>query len=150
MQHPNAPKRVVLRFDVKHELEEAAINKRFFALFGSVDDDFYSHLVSPNESAKMHIVLDLHCKTSPVVNIDAIAYEVFKVKKNDELYVVPSLAAIITKRQVSDFEKLNSTACEVARSRCNALSWGTDRRQPEELDGDRLAHIGHSPSKLVS
>ncbi|KAF2180751.1 hypothetical protein K469DRAFT_672170 [Zopfia rhizophila CBS 207.26] len=135
MRRTNTPKRIVLRFDVEYELEEAAINERFFALFSPKPvHDFYSHLIPPNESSKMHIVLDLHCKINPVVNIHAIAYEVFKVEKSDEF----------------DFEKLNSAACEVARLRCNALSWGTDRRYPEELDGDRLAHIGHSPSRLVS
>lgn len=93
MQHTTAPKRIVLRFNVRHELEEAAINERFFAWFGpEPGDDFYSHLIAPNYSNKMHIVLDLHCKTSPVVDIHAIAYEVFMVTKKGELYAVLCLA----------------------------------------------------------
>jgi hypothetical protein len=63
MQSTNAPKRVVLRFHVQHELEEAAINERIFALFSPKPiDDFYSHLMAPNESSNMHIVLDLIVK----------------------------------------------------------------------------------------
>ncbi|KAF1958625.1 hypothetical protein CC80DRAFT_387866, partial [Byssothecium circinans] len=105
------PKRIVLRFHVKHELEEAAINERFFKLYApEIVDDYYSHLMAPNESCMTHIVLDLGCKTNPVVDIRAIAYEVYKVKRKDEF----------------DFEKLNSAACKLARSRCKTLNWGTD------------------------
>ncbi len=87
MEGTKVPKRVVLRFSVKYELEEAAINERFFALFGPKPvDDFYSHLMASN-SSKMHIVLDIHCKSSPLVDLQTIAYEVFKVRKNGDLYV---------------------------------------------------------------
>lgn len=150
MQH-TIPRRIVLRFNVDYELEEAAIIERFFALFGPKPaDDFYSHLIAPNESSKMHIVLDVHCKTIPTVDLSALEYEVFKVKKKDELYVVLSRKDIVTNHRVSYFEQLTKTACEYARSRCNALSWGTDRRYPEELDGDRPAQVGHSPPRFVS
>ncbi|KAF7454445.1 hypothetical protein A1F99_017030 [Pyrenophora tritici-repentis] len=65
----NTPKRVVLRFHVQHELEEAAINERYFALYDHADykNDFFSHLMAPNEPYKMHIVLDLNCKAHPVM-----------------------------------------------------------------------------------
>lgn len=82
------PKRVVLRFHVQHELEEAAINKRFFELHGPkpLNTDFFSHLMASNESSHMHIVLDIHCKSNPTIDNSKIVYEVFKVKKKDELY----------------------------------------------------------------
>jgi hypothetical protein len=81
------PKRIVLRFHEKYQFEEAAINETFFALFGPKPaNDYYSHLCAAGESSKMQIVLDLHAKTNPVVDLDAIAYEVFKVKKDDQLY----------------------------------------------------------------
>lgn len=94
MELINDPKRVVLRFHVQHELEEAAINKQFFALYGPepLNNDFYSHLMAPNESSQMHIVLDMYCKSHPIMNNCEIVYEVFKVKKNDELYVPLSSA----------------------------------------------------------
>ena len=91
MQRTNS-KRIILRFDVKYEPEEAAIIEIFFALFGlKPADDFYSHLCAPNLSSKMYIVLDFHCKTVPTVDLHAIQHEVFKVKKGAELYVVLSL-----------------------------------------------------------
>ena len=85
----NDPKQVVLCFHVRHELEEAAINKQFFALYGPehLNNNFYSHLMAPNESSQTYIVLDINCKSHPTINNSEIAYEVFKVKKKDELYV---------------------------------------------------------------
>jgi hypothetical protein len=98
MESTNQPKRVVLRFHVQHELKEAAINERFFALYGPEPpkNDFYSHLMAPNESSKMHIVLDLHCKSHPTIDNSKIECEVFKVVKKDDLYAAPSLAEVLT------------------------------------------------------
>ncbi|KAF1995790.1 hypothetical protein P154DRAFT_526055 [Amniculicola lignicola CBS 123094] len=135
MESNTGPKRVVLRFNVQYEQEEAAINKQFFALFGpEPKNNFYSHLMAPNESSKMHIVLDIYCKSYPRVDNSKIPYEVFKVKKKDEF----------------EFEKLNSSACQYARARCERIKWGTNRSQSEELVGDRALHAGHSPSTFVS
>jgi len=85
----NIPKRVVLRFSVQYEREEASINEQFFALHGPEppNEDFFSHLMAPNESSKMHIVLDFYCKSHPTIDNSMILYEVFKVKKNGNLYV---------------------------------------------------------------
>lgn len=90
MESMNKPKRVVLRFHVQHELEEAAINNQFFALYGSdhPKSDFFSHMIAPNESSKMHIVLDINCKLHPIIDNNTIEYQVFKVKKKGELYVI--------------------------------------------------------------
>jgi len=82
------PRRIVLRFRVDHELEEAAIIHDFFTTFRlNPGDDYYSHLMAPNESTSMHIVLDMHCKTNPTADLETMAYEVFKVKKNTKLFV---------------------------------------------------------------
>lgn len=82
------PKRIVFRFDERHELEWATIIEKYFASIGSDPaGDFYAHLVTPNMSSKMHIVLDLHSKTTSPFDLSVITYEVFKVKKTDELYV---------------------------------------------------------------
>jgi hypothetical protein len=89
MEPTNDPKRVVLRFHVKHEREEAAINERFFSLHGPSysKSGFFSHLMAPNESSQMHIVLDINHQLHPTIDNNKIIYEVFRVKKNDELYV---------------------------------------------------------------
>lgn len=38
----------------------------------------------------MHIVPDLHYKSVPIVDLEAIEYQVFKVKKGDGLYTIVS------------------------------------------------------------
>lgn len=81
-------KRIVLHLHMKYELEEAAIIDTFFALHGSKPAfNFYSHLCAPNQFFKMHIILNLYCKTVLTVNLHTIEHKVFKVYKDDELYV---------------------------------------------------------------
>jgi hypothetical protein len=135
----SVPKRVVLRFLEEYELEEWDILQAYFALFGPEPvDDFFSHLIPANESSKMHIVLDLHCKSVPIVDLQAIEYQVFKVKKGDGLYAVISPPKILANQQVSNFKELNESACKYARHHSQLIFWGTDRRYPEESDGVRL------------
>ncbi|KAL9126351.1 MAG: hypothetical protein Q9217_004581 [Psora testacea] len=84
----NFPQRIVLRFHVKFEREEKAIIDIFFASYGlDPIQDYYSHLCAPNESSIMHIVLDLHCKRVPTVDLRAVEHKVFKVRKSDNLSV---------------------------------------------------------------
>lgn len=84
------PKRVVLRFKVKYELEERAINESYFTRISyEPKNDYYSHLMAANHSSSMHIVLDLHCNTNPIIDNRKIPYEVYSVSKNDgALYVI--------------------------------------------------------------
>jgi hypothetical protein len=83
------PKRVVLRFKVRYELEERAINESYFTrISDEPKNDYYSHLMAANNSSKMHIVLDLHCNTNPTIDNCKIPYEVYSVSKKDgKLYV---------------------------------------------------------------
>lgn len=86
MSQQYKPKRIVFRFRVGYELETAAIINTFFAIH-KLDprDDYFSHLMAPNESTIMYIVLDMNCRTAPTVDLDTMEYEVFKVKKNNDL-----------------------------------------------------------------
>ncbi|KEF50859.1 uncharacterized protein A1O9_13088 [Exophiala aquamarina CBS 119918] len=144
------PRRIVLRFGVDYELEEATIIETFFTEFGlKPADDFYSHLMAPNESSRMYIILDLHCITVPTVQLRDIKYEAFKVKRNNKLYV-PHPARNAPLIIISHFSQLSKEACEYARSRCQDVPWGTDRRQSEELAGVSPVQIGQSPGRLVS
>lgn len=88
MMQNSGPGRIVFRFPVTYELEEAEILSRFFTLFDrDPQDDYFSHLMAPQiSSTKMHIILDIHCKTVPKVDLNTIEYEVFRVRKNNELY----------------------------------------------------------------
>lgn len=152
IESTNIPKCVVLRFHIQHELEEAPINKRCFALHGHdrSHTNFFSHLMAPNESSKMHIVLDLNCKSYPTIDNDKIEYEVFKVtKEKNNLYAIPSLSEYQTKPCASEFEKLNSSACDFARARCTRVIWGANRIQSKELDNNCALH-GKAPATFVS
>jgi hypothetical protein len=147
------PKRVVLRFPVRYELEECAINESFFAqISDKPKNDYYSHLMAANNSSKMHIVLDLHCNTNPTIDNREISYEVYKVvKKDGKLYVTLQLKVTwLIKQQNSEFEQLDSKACDVARERCKRVGWGTHRTQSGELDGVLASHAGHLPPTFVS
>lgn len=88
MMQDSSPRRIVFRFPVTYELEEAEILTRFFTLFDrDPQDDYFSHLMAPGiSSTKMHIILDIHCKTIPKVDLKTIEYEVFRVRKNNKLY----------------------------------------------------------------
>jgi hypothetical protein len=106
MQH-NEPRRIVLRFHVDYELEEAAIIEDFFSMHNlELEEDYFSHLMAPNQSSMMHIVLDLHCKTFPKVQLDTIGYEVFKTKKageKDMLYGALFIKKVWTNHQSVPF-----------------------------------------------
>lgn len=88
MQDP-IPRRIVLRLHERYEQEWAAVIDTYFAFSGlDLNDDFYPHLMAPNMSSKMHIVLDLRCKTMSPTDISAMVYEVFKVKKTGKMGVL--------------------------------------------------------------
>ncbi|KAF9734502.1 hypothetical protein PMIN01_07405 [Paraphaeosphaeria minitans] len=136
MEQADEPKRIILRFRDQYELEEEAIKNQYFALYGPAPpaNDYFAHLVAPNESSTMHIILDIHCKSHPIIDNSKLLYEVFKVRKNKGF----------------NFEKLSNAACDYARARCERTRWGTNRSQSEELDGVRPMQVGQSPATFVS
>lgn len=144
-------RRVVLRFNERYELQEGAIIEKFSALYGRISgDDFYSHSCPANISSNVYVVLDIHCKTVPNIYLQMIPYQVFKVRKNEELFVRRRLQLALTDTHVSHFEELLHGAPSLARLRCQDLRWGRDQSHPEELDGDRPTQMVHSPGTFVS
>lgn len=88
LMEDNSPQRIVLRFPVIFEREERAIIESFFASYGlDPIQDYYSHLCAPNESSMMHIVLDLHCKKVPIIDLPTVGHTVFRVRKKNNLSV---------------------------------------------------------------
>ncbi|KAF2874171.1 hypothetical protein BDV95DRAFT_487501 [Massariosphaeria phaeospora] len=113
MEPTITPKRAVLRFHVRYERDEAAIIEQFLASTQSEHvEHFFIHSIPPNQSSKMHTVLDLHHIENPTANLNEIPYEVFVVKKEADFI----------------FRKLEDNACKLASARCQNLYWGTDRR----------------------
>ena len=82
----HAPKRIVLRLYTKFELQEHAILQAFFTFYQLSNDklDYYCHLCAPNLSSKMHIILDLLCQKYPIVDLQIVEHQVFRVDRNDE------------------------------------------------------------------
>lgn len=99
---------------MKFEREERAIIDTFFTSHGPDPiENYYSHLCAPNESSMMHIVLDLHCKAVPIVDLHAVEHRVFKVRKSDNLFVFLSFGEtlLISKSVILS----NSTTLLVSR-----------------------------------
>lgn len=81
-----SPKRIVLRFHQKYEHEPGTITRRFFeAVNIDPHEDYFPHLCPPDDSTKMHLVIDLYCKSFPSVTLDEISHEVYRVKKTGDL-----------------------------------------------------------------
>ncbi len=80
-----SPKRVVLRFNVKYDLDEPAIINKYITLTQSGETHYFIHSIPPRNSSKAHTILDLHCDQYQSVNLDQIPYEVFLVKKSGSL-----------------------------------------------------------------
>ena len=81
----------LLRVNESYWLEIQATIDQFFEKYSlQPADDYFSHLQPANESVKMHVILDMYCRTIPMVDLGTIEYQVFKVKKNNQLYVVIS------------------------------------------------------------
>ncbi len=80
------PKRIVLRFHERYERDPETITKCFFeAINIDPKDDYFPHLCPPDDSTKMHLVIDLYCRSFPLVDLDEVAHEVYRVRKKDNL-----------------------------------------------------------------
>lgn len=80
-----SPRRVVLRFNAKYDLDEPAIINKYITLTQSGETRYFIHSIPPRNSSKAHTVLDLHCDQYQNVNLDEISYEVFLVQKKGDL-----------------------------------------------------------------
>jgi len=79
----NHPRRIVLRFNYKHEQDCHTFAKIFFDRYPNqaTDDYFERHVPQQEESSKIHIVLDMHCKQFPNPDVQVMPYIVFQVSK---------------------------------------------------------------------
>jgi len=83
------PRRIVLRLNDKHEQDCHTFAKKFFDRYPdqATDDYFHRRILQQEDSSKIHIVLDMHCKQSPSADVREMPYNVFKVfeaKGSDE------------------------------------------------------------------
>jgi hypothetical protein len=85
MASMDPPRRVVLRFNARYDLDEPAIIDKYLTLTQSEEIRYFVHSIPPRNSSKAHTVLDLHYDQHQTVNLDEISYEVFFVQKQGDL-----------------------------------------------------------------
>lgn len=87
-------------------------------------EDYCTHICSNFHSSLLYLVLDLHCKTFPNVNLTKLDLEVYKVTGIDSLYVA-SISHHVTKLNVSSaFKDLGEEARKKVYQRSVSLEWG--------------------------
>jgi hypothetical protein len=95
------PKRVVLRFSVQYEFEDRVMIDTFFTSHEHVvgiSDDYFWRVCCSDDPSKLLIIIDLHSKTIPDVDVQNIEHLVYKVRKNKnlDLYVHEPLRPSLT------------------------------------------------------
>jgi hypothetical protein len=119
------PVRIVLPYREQPFQKPTAIINAFFTWRGiqPLREDYYTHICSDPRSSRLYLVLDLHCKTHPNVDLSNLDLEVFKVSGIDPLCV--TLFYNLTKLTVfSTFQDLGEVARKQVRQRSASLEWG--------------------------
>lgn len=106
----------------------------------------------------MHIVLDLYCRTNAVVDIHTVAYEVYKVKKKGDLYVLLFSCGIVTKQKLATSRSSTALpaillACAATRSAGALINvdWYIElkKKQQDSQDRSQMGFEYHSFGHLV-
>ncbi|KAF2804379.1 uncharacterized protein BDZ99DRAFT_467436 [Mytilinidion resinicola] len=108
-----APKRVVLRCREQYFQDQGAMVTAFFDSQNlKPPEDYYTHICfEPSSPSNLYLVLDLHCKETPGVDLSELELQVFKVSRRDAFI----------------FENLGEAARKLARQRSLSLRWGTNQ-----------------------
>ena len=123
-QSSNEPMRIILRTREQYEQQCIEIINKFFDYCGmQIGQDYFWHLVPSNNSAAVHIVLDVHSQTVPSVQLDQVAHAMYKVHKPIDLLVQKCLQEIATDKKISTFTQ-RTLRMDVLRHRCSELKWG--------------------------
>lgn len=86
------PVRIILPYREQPFQKPTAIINAFFTWRGIQPlEDYYTHICSDPRSSRLYLVLDLHCKTHPNVDLNKVDLEVFKVSGIDSLCVTSSM-----------------------------------------------------------
>ena len=92
-------------------------------------EDYYIHICSePSSPSSLFLVLDLHCKEVPDVEVSKLELRMFKVSRNSTLCVVSTNYYNIAKLALSSiFRGLGEAASKQAQPRSLTLGWGTNQ-----------------------
>lgn len=89
-QSSSEPMQIMLRTREQYEQQGIEIIEKFFDYCGmKIGQDYFWHLVPAEswDSATLYIVLDVHSKTVPSVQLDQVAHALYKVHKPTDLSV---------------------------------------------------------------
>jgi hypothetical protein len=106
------PVRMVLRYREQPFQDLGAMIKAFFDWRDLQPlEDYCTHICSDPPSSKLYLVLDLHCKTCPDVDLSKLELQVFKVSRNNTLYVASTNYYNLTESALSStFQDLGEVA----------------------------------------
>jgi hypothetical protein len=124
------PVRMVLRYREQPFQDLGAMIKAFFD-WQNIEplDDYCSHICFDPRSPKLYLVLDIHCKTCPDVDLNMLDLRVFKVSQSRTLCVTSPNYYHLTKSALfSTFQDLGEVARKQALPRSLTLCWGTSQR----------------------
>ena len=118
---------MVLQCHEQYFQDQGAMITAFFKSQGLQNlEDYSTHICS--ESSKLYLVLDLHCKEIPDVDLSELELQIFKVSRNNTLCVVSTNYYDLTKLAISStFRHLGEAACKQAHIRSLTLVWGTNQ-----------------------
>ncbi|PYI26048.1 hypothetical protein BP00DRAFT_408133 [Aspergillus indologenus CBS 114.80] len=103
------PVRIVLPYREQPFQKPTAIINAFFAWRGiQPREDYCTHIHSDPRSSRLYLVLDLHCKTHPNVDLKKLDLEIFKVSGIDSF----------------TFQDLGEVARKQVHQRSASLDWG--------------------------
>jgi hypothetical protein len=86
------PMRIALRYHEQYFHDLNAMIKAFFEWRDLQPlEDYHAHICGdPYSSSKLFLVLDIHCKTCPDVDLSKLKLEIIKVKGYKPLCVIPT------------------------------------------------------------
>ncbi|KAF9729842.1 hypothetical protein PMIN01_11775 [Paraphaeosphaeria minitans] len=109
----HTPRRIVLRCREQYFQDQRVMLEAFFRSQDLLElDDYGIHIcVEPSSPTTLYLVLDLHCREIPQVDLSELELQVFKVRKNNKF----------------TFRDLGENASKKAYQRSLTLGWGANQ-----------------------
>ncbi|KAI1916404.1 hypothetical protein LOZ53_003486 [Ophidiomyces ophidiicola] len=110
------PVRIILGYREQPFQKPTAIINAFFTWQGIQPlEDYYTHICCDPRSSRLYLVLDIHCKTHPNVDLNKLNLKVFKVVGIDSF----------------TFKDLGEVARKQVHQRSASLNWGEGNRSSQ-------------------
>lgn len=149
------PRRIVLKCSSRHAKVENEMIKAFFNsqnldLEILEERDHYVHVLFEPRLSSRFVVLDLHCKTVPDIDLNKLPLQIFQVSKQRPLYVQLDSC----QPELNKFKYIQRSRRERPHAGSTAISdYNLGLRQTyssDELEGLLPLQIGQSPATFVS